>query len=204
MVRLGIVVFDGFDELDAIAPWEILRGAAQAGAPFETALFSPSGRETVQASHGLRLTVAAGVPAGLDWLIIPGGGWADGGTRGVRGELDRGHLPRLIRELHAAGVRMASVCTGAMLLSAAGLTRGRPATTHHVARAALAAEGAQLIDARVVDDGDLVTAGGVTSGIDLALWLTERLAGREIADKVAANLEHTRSPRIHLGPRYPP
>jgi transcriptional regulator GlxA family with amidase domain len=79
-----------------------------------------------------------------------------------------------------------------MILSAAGLTRGRPATTHAVAREALAAEGAKVLDARVVDDGDLVTAAGVTSGIDLALWLTERLAGAAVAEAVSTNLEYRR------------
>jgi transcriptional regulator GlxA family with amidase domain len=81
-----------------------------------------------------------------------------------------------------------------MILSAAGLTRGRPVTTHAVARETLRAEGAEVLDARVVDDGDLVTAAGVTSGIDLALWLTERLAGRAVAEAVATNMEYQRHP----------
>jgi transcriptional regulator GlxA family with amidase domain len=84
-----------------------------------------------------------------------------------------------------------------MLLSAAGLTRGRPATTHHLALAALADEGAEVIVARVVDDGDLVTSGGVTSGIDMALWLVERHFGPEAAALIARRIEHERRGDVH-------
>jgi transcriptional regulator GlxA family with amidase domain len=94
---------------------------------------------------------------------------------------------------------MASVCTGAMLLSAAGITRGRPATTHHVALEALRGEGARIMDARVVDDGDLITAGGVTAGIDLALWFVERYFGRALADGIARQLEHARTSSVWGG-----
>lgn len=77
-----------------------------------------------------------------------------------------------------------------MLLSAAGLTRGRPCTTHHRARPDLAEQGGVLKTARVVDDGDLVTAGGITSGLDLALWLVRRELGAETATSVEAMLEY--------------
>jgi len=87
---------------------------------------------------------------------------------------------------------VATVCTGAMLATAAGLTRGRPAITHRSAVEELRAAGAQVVEARVVDDGDLVTAGGVTSGIDLALWLVERHFGAKLAEAVAAEIEHPR------------
>jgi transcriptional regulator GlxA family with amidase domain len=87
---------------------------------------------------------------------------------------------------------MASVCTGAMLLAAAGITDGRPATTHHTALDDLRASGAEVIEARVVDDGDLMTAAGITSGIDLALYIVEQEAGVEIAEKVADEIEYER------------
>ena len=79
-----------------------------------------------------------------------------------------------------------------MVIAAAGVTEGRPATTHHDAIEDFRATGAEIVDARVVDDGDLITAGGVTSGIDLALALVERAAGREVADAVAWDLEYSR------------
>ena len=86
---------------------------------------------------------------------------------------------------------MASVCTGAMLLAPAGVVGPRPATTHHGARADLRCTGATVPADRVVDDGDLVTCGGVTSGLDLARWLVERLASAEAAAAVARTLEYT-------------
>jgi transcriptional regulator GlxA family with amidase domain len=77
-----------------------------------------------------------------------------------------------------------------MLVAAAGLSRGRPSTTHQLAPADLRAEGAELVDARVVDDGDLLSCGGVTAGIDLALWIVEREWGKPLADGIAVEMEH--------------
>lgn len=196
MIRIGIVVFEGFEELDAIGPWDVLRGAREAGAPFEVALIALGGATTVEADKGLRV-LAEPASGSFDWVIVPGGGWNGRPARGAWAEVQRGALPEQLRQWRASGSSMASVCTGAMILSAAGLTRGRPATTHASAREALRAEGAELVDARVVDDGDLVTAGGVTSGIDLALWLTERLASPAIARTVAANLEYQPQGAVH-------
>lgn len=86
-----------------------------------------------------------------------------------------GVLPARLAELAPSCRWIASVCTGAMLLAAAGLTSGRRVTTHHDALNDLRASGAQLVDgARVVDDGDLITAAGMTAGLDLALWIVER------------------------------
>jgi transcriptional regulator GlxA family with amidase domain len=88
-----------------------------------------------------------------------------------------------------------------MLVAAAGLVAGRPAVTHHLALDELAAAGADVRPARVVDDGDLVSCGGVTSGLDLALWLLEREFGAELARRVAADIEHERRGEVAHGPR---
>jgi transcriptional regulator GlxA family with amidase domain len=198
VIHIGIVVFEGFEELDAVGPWDVLRSARAAGAPFEVSLVSLGGAPTVEAAKGLRVAVEPGGAAGrFDWVIVPGGGWATRPPRGAWAEVQRGTLPEALRRWRQGGAAIASVCTGAMILSAAGLTRGRPVTTHAVAREALRAEGAEVLDARVVDDGDLVTAAGVTSGIDLALWLTERLAGPAIAEAVATNMEYRRQGPVH-------
>jgi transcriptional regulator GlxA family with amidase domain len=193
--KIGVVVYPGFDELDAVAPFEVLRKAAAAGAALEVNLVA---REVgpVTGSQGMTVVVAESLrdtEAGrFDWLVVAGGSWAARGDVGAWGEIQRGELPRLLAAHARAGTKMASVCTGAMLLSAAGLTRGRRAVTHHVALAALAEEGAAIVDARVVDDGDLITAGGVTSGLDLALWFVERACGAGLAARLADTMEYTR------------
>ena len=192
-MRIAVVVFEGFDELDAIGPLEVLRNAAKGGADLEVALVSLDGAAEVTGSHGLRVRPDGRLdPDRTDLLVVPGGGWNDRAARGARAEVERGELPAAIAAAHRAGAQVATVCTGAMLATAAGLTRGRPAITHHGAVEELRASGAQVVEARVVDDGDLVTAGGVTSGIDLALWLVERHFGAELADAVAAEIEHPR------------
>jgi transcriptional regulator GlxA family with amidase domain len=92
---------------------------------------------------------------------------------------------------------VASVCTGAFLLAAGGLLDGRPATTHHDDFDDLEGTAAPVIrDARVVDDGDIITAAGVTSGIDMALWLAEKHMGAAVADRVAKSIEHHRDTNV--------
>ena len=191
-MRVGIVIYDGFYELDALAPYEVLKNAAATGAMIEVRLVTLRPCGQVKASHGLEVQSDGTLGEGFDWLVVAGGSWAARNAVGAWGEIVRGDLPSALGEQFRSGVSMASVCTGAMLLSAAGITRGRPVTTHHVARAALRDEGGRLIDARVVDDGNLITAGGVTSGLDLGLWMVERHFGPDLAEGIARQMEHTR------------
>jgi transcriptional regulator GlxA family with amidase domain len=196
-MRIAVVVFDGFDELDAIGPLEVLRNAAtMGGVDLEVDLVALDGAAEVTGSHGLRVRPDGPLDPRTDLLVIPGGGWNDRGAQGAWAEAERGELPAAIAAASQAGAVVATVCTGAMLATAAGLTRGRPAVTHHDAIEDLRAAGARVVEARVVDDGDLVTAGGVTSGIDMALWLVERHFGAELAEAVAAEIEHPRSGEI--------
>jgi transcriptional regulator GlxA family with amidase domain len=194
-VRIEIVIYPGFDELDAIAPFEVFKSAAVLGADFETQLTSLHGAVEIPAGHGLRVQsegkLGAGVPPSL--LVIPGGGWNNRAARGVRTQVEQGRLPAEVRRLKEKGVTLASVCTGAMILASAGILRGRPATTHASAIDDLRAAGARIVEARVVDDGDVITSGGVTAGLDMALWLVERYAGEDIAQRVERRMEHKRS-----------
>jgi transcriptional regulator GlxA family with amidase domain len=204
-VRIAVVVFEDFDELDAIGPLEVLRNAAKAGADLEVALVTLDGAAEVTGSHGLRVRPDGRLdPDRTDLLVVPGGGWNDRGPQGAWAEAERGELPAAIAAAHRAGAQVATVCTGAMLATAADLTRGRPAITHHGAVDDLRAAGAQVVEARVVDDGDLVTAGGVTSGIDLALWLVERHFGAKLAEAVAAEIEHPRHGEVWRARPGPP
>jgi transcriptional regulator GlxA family with amidase domain len=205
-MRIDIALFDGFDELDALAPFEALRRAAELGADLQVRLVALGPASEVTAFYGLRVAVEGALEANPrpDLVIVPGGGWNHRGPRGARAEAERGDLPAALARLHAQGAILAGVCTGAMLIASAGLLRGRAATTHHLALDELRAAGAEVIHARVVDDGDLITAGGVTSGLDLALWLVERFAAPAIATAVESRMEYERRGTVWRRPTPPP
>ena len=191
-MRIAILIYDGFDELDAIGPFEVLRNAERGGADVIVELVTREPAERIVASHGLAVAPQGVLDASYDLVIVPGGGWGERAEAGAWGEAQRGDLPASIRRAREGGAAMASVCTGAMLLAAAGITAGRPATTHRSALEDLATHGAEVVRERVVDDGDLITSGGVTAGIDLALWLVEREWGQRLADRIAREMEHER------------
>ena len=191
-MQIDIVLFDGFDEMDAVGPFEVFRNAG-----FDARLVALADAVEVTGSHGMTVRLDGPPSASPDAVLVPGGGWNDFGERGARVEAERGDLTAALQRLHAAGSRMLGVCTGVMLLAEAGLLDGRPAVTHQGALDDLRASGAMVHDeARVVDDGDIVTAGGVTSGIDLALHVVERERGRAAADAVAREMEHRRDERV--------
>jgi transcriptional regulator GlxA family with amidase domain len=199
VLRIEIPVFDGFDELDAIGPYEVLRTAGEIDpdAGLEVALVGAHGPGEVVAAHGLRLSLSEGLGR-PDAVIVPGGGWTRRPLCGAWHEVQTGILPARPAELAPSCRWVASVCTGAMLLAAAGLTTGRRVTTHHDDLDDLRATGAQVVDgARVVDDGDLLTAAGVTAGLDLSLWIVERARGAAVADTVATEIEHQRVRDVH-------
>jgi transcriptional regulator GlxA family with amidase domain len=130
--------------------------------------------ERVRSAHGATI-VPEGVLGDPDLVLVPGGGWNDRSGVGAYAEARRGVITKALADRHANGRRIGSVCTGAMLLAEAGLLTGRPAITHHSAIEDLRGFGADVREGvRVVDDGDIITAAGVTSGIDLALHLIRR------------------------------
>lgn len=197
-MHVEIAVYDGFDELDAIGPYEVLDNGADEGADLSVSLRTLEERSQIRASHGLRIAPDGQLgETDPDLVIVPGGGWNDRSDAGAWAEADRGDLPAWLADRHDAGVTVGSVCTGGMILSRAGLLEGRPAITHGGAVDDLRADGAQVVDARVVDDGEVVTAGGVTSGIDLALYFLEREFGEDLADRVAGRMEYERRGPIH-------
>lgn len=193
-MHIEILLYPGFDELDAIAPFEVLQQARKRGAPFSTHMVSVEGPGEIRAANGLWVRAEGHLAENgrPDLLLVPGGGWGARSPQGAWAEAQRPEIPAAIRSLQGEGVILAAVCTGAMLLGAAGLLYGRHATTHHVAIDELRGQGAVIVEARVVDDGDIITAGGVSSGLDLGLWLVERFASVEIAHRVEATLEYQR------------
>jgi transcriptional regulator GlxA family with amidase domain len=143
-------------------------------------------------------------PEGLgtpDALFVPGGGWMNRAEKGSWAEARRGVMTARIAELAPSLRWISAICTGSMLLAESGLVKGRPATTNRNAWAELEAFGAELKTNRVVDDGTLITGGGITSGIDLALYIVEREYGLEVADAIAATMEYTRDRDVHVSAR---
>jgi putative intracellular protease/amidase len=184
-----IVVFDGFDPLDVIAPYEVLTAG---GVPVE--LVSAEGPREVPSGLGLALKATAVLdPRRADIVVVPGAAGPTPDIPAILGRTLGTGLPALLQEaMDRPGLTMATVCGGSLLLAMAGLINGRPATTNHLGLEALAATGIHAIDARVVDDGDLVTAAGVTSGLDLGLHLLDREVGPQVALGVEKLFAHER------------
>ncbi|MFJ8689513.1 DJ-1/PfpI family protein [Micromonospora wenchangensis] len=191
-----IVLFDGFDPLDVVAPFEVLAaGGDTVGGALTVELVSAEGpREVVSGTRGLTLRAAAPLdPTRAGYVVVPG---ASGPTTGDPDEgvatipvllarvADSAAVPLLRAALDNPDVTVAAVCGGSLALAMAGLIEGRHAVTHHLGMDVLDATGVHAVPARVVDDGDLVTAGGVTSGLDLGLHILEREFGPRVAHAV--------------------
>ncbi|MFG1649445.1 DJ-1/PfpI family protein [Micromonospora sp. NPDC049275] len=187
-MRIEIVVFDGFDELDVFGPFEVL-----AIAGFDVGLVAVERPGPVTSMRGVQLQVPD-VLGRADGVVVPGGGWLNRAAEGTWAQAQRGVLPAKLAALAPSTRWMASVCTGALLLAAAGLLSGRRATTNREAYDELRAYDVTVLDERVVDDGDRVTAGALAAGLDLGLWLTERELGAATASRVAATIEYARTP----------
>jgi transcriptional regulator GlxA family with amidase domain len=200
-MRIDILVFDGADEIDFVGPQEVFRRAAKIEGGVEIELVTLEPQSQVTAQFGLRIHPDGVLNAASDLVVVPGGGWVGNSIRGVRQEIARGVLPKTLRSLHESGALIAGVCTGAMALAAAGLLDGRAAITHHGALEDLRRTKARVTEARVVDDGDVLTCGGVTSSIDLALWFVERQWGRNVADAISRSMEYNRSRDIYRAER---
>jgi len=193
--RIGILLFDDVEELDAVGPWEVLahwtRKHPQDG--WAVSCLSFDG-EPVTAAKGLVLGahVALDDAPPLDVLMHPGG---QGTRRLLR---DPAHLD-WVRAQRAEVPLMTSVCTGSLVYAAAGLLRGRPATTYWGALDELRALDPSVQareHERWVDDGDIITSAGVSAGIDMALHLVARLAGSDRARQVRQGIQYDPQPPI--------
>jgi transcriptional regulator GlxA family with amidase domain len=194
-LHVAICIFDGVDEIDAVGPYAVLTRARRLGAEVSVLLVTWPGDGAVTTAEGI---VVGGHGRLLDLpppgvLVLPGGGWNVGAVRGARAQALDTDLLSLLRRLHAAGTVLAGACTGGMILAATGLLAGRRATTHRHAVEELRQQEVHVeAGARIVDDGDLITSGGVTSSLDLGLWIVERWIGKATADRVAEGMEYER------------
>lgn len=188
-------MFDDMEELDAVGPWEVFRYWTKhfPDDDYEVVNFSREGG-MVTCAKGLRIDTEhsyATVPE-LEVLVYPGG-------VGTRAHLEDEEQLAWLREQRACVALLTSVCTGSLVLAAAGLLRGRPATTHWASLELLAALDPTIEvreQDRYVDDGDLVTSAGVSAGIDMALHLVRRIAGDERARQVRRGIQYDPEPPV--------
>jgi transcriptional regulator GlxA family with amidase domain len=193
--QIGILLFDGVEELDAVGPWEVFAAWTKhfPDDGYAVTCLSADGKP-VAAAKGMTLVPhhsAADAPA-YDVFLHPGGQ----GTRPLM--KDEAHL-HWIRSLRRDVPLMTSVCTGSLVYAAAGLLRDRPATTHWGSLDLLGATDPSITvrpNDRYVDDGDVVTSSGVSAGIDMALHLVRRLVSEERAREVRRYIQYDPEPPV--------
>lgn len=189
-MRVAILLYDRFTALDAIGPYEVL-----ALVPGVEIRFVGVARGPIRTDNGaLSVTIehAIGDLPDPEIVLVPGGA----GKRAVMA--DEAALDWL-RAAHATSRFTTSVCTGALILGAAGILDGVRATTHWCHREELAALGADVVPDRVVEEGRIVTAAGVSAGIDMALRLAGRIAGDDVAMAVQLGIEYDPRPPYDCG-----
>lgn len=188
-LRSGLLLFPNLTQLDLTGPYEVLSRLPGA----ETLLLADA-RGPVRTEHGLAILPQvrlAECPA-LDIVLVPGG-------PGVNPLLEDAAVLEFLRRTAATAHWVVGVCTGALVLGAAGLLRGRRAATHWLSREFLPAFGAEPVAERVVTDGKFVTGGGVTAGIDVALAVAATVAGREVAEAIQLAIEYDPAPPFAAG-----
>ncbi|HWN69977.1 MAG TPA: DJ-1/PfpI family protein [Haliangium sp.] len=190
-ITTGILIFDDAEELDFAGPWEVFTMARMGGHMDDKVVTIAERAGAVRAHKGMRVLpdhTFADAPR-LDVLIVSGG-------LGTQREVDNPALIEWLRKAAEPCTWVASVCTGAFLLHRAGLARGRRVTTHWAFCETLRREGgAEVIEkVRFVQDGKLVTAAGVSAGIDMALWLVGQIHGVDHARQTQRLMEYDPAP----------
>jgi transcriptional regulator GlxA family with amidase domain len=193
-MEIAILAFDGMTALDAVGPAQVL--AFLPGARLRWASAEPGARRT-DAGMSIVASDALGDVARPDVVLVPGG-------LDMRPVMADPRVLDWLRGAHATTRWTTSVCTGALVLGAAGLLQGLRATTHWAMLDRLAAFGATPVSERVVVDGKVITAAGVSAGIDMALRLSARLAGDAVAQGIQLGIEYDPDPPFAGSPRTVP
>ena len=193
---IALPIFDGITALDAIGPYEVL--SRLPGARVRFVAITPGTYRT----DNRQLALVADEPLTAiphpEIVLVPGG-------FGIRALMTEERVLDWLRAAHATSQWTTSVCTGSLLLAAAGILRGLEATTHWMSLERLAEFGARPVQRRVVEQGKVITAAGVSSGIDMALTLAARIAGDEVAQAIQLSIEYDPQPPFSAGsPRTAP
>ncbi|HTT97931.1 MAG TPA: DJ-1/PfpI family protein [Rhizomicrobium sp.] len=196
-LKIGILIFDDVEELDFVGPWEVFtmgnEMAKRSGQPAPHEVFLIAEKDApVRCAKGMRVLpdTTTGNCGALDVLLVPGG-------QGTRREVNNAALLGWIAKVSTGAKWITSVCTGAMLLTAAGPAKGKKVTTHWAFVETLRArnEASEVLsNYRYVRDGNVVTAAGVSAGIDMALWLTGAWHGPDFARLVQRGMEYDPAP----------
>jgi len=187
---VAIPLFHRVTALDAVGPYEVL--SRLPGATVRFVADEPGAKRTENGMLALTADAALDDVPEPDVVVVPGG-------LGTRALLDDERMLAWLRRAHATSRCTTSVCTGSLLLAAAGILDGAPATTHWLVLDKLGELGATPVRDRVVEHGKVITAAGVSAGIDMALLLAARLAGDEIAQAIQLGIEYDPQPPFRAG-----
>jgi transcriptional regulator GlxA family with amidase domain len=189
-MRIAILIFDRLTALDAVGPYEVLSRIPGAELDFVAKQAGPkrtdTGRLVLEASRSMDEVPAPEI------VLVPGG-------EGNRPLLDDEQTLEWLRSAHETSRWTTSVCTGALVLGAAGILDGLRATSHWAYLDNLRSYGAEPVSERVVEDGKVITAAGVSAGIDMALHLAARVAGEEVAQAIQLGIEYDPEPPLDAG-----
>jgi putative intracellular protease/amidase len=187
---IAIPIYDHFTALDAVGPYEVL--SRLPGATVTWLAHEPCLVRTDNGMLALEATARFEDLPHPEIVLVPGG-------RGTRALLDDERILAWLRTAHETSEWTTSVCTGSLLLGAAGILDGLRATGHFTELETLREYGAEPVAERVVPQGKIVTSAGVSSGIDMALWLTGEIAGAEYAQMVQLGIEYDPQPPFDTG-----
>ena len=186
---IGLLLFPRLTQLDMTGPFEVFKRLPGAEVHLIWKTLDP-----VHADSGLGLlptTTMAGCPA-LDVICVPGG-------PGVGALMEDEEVQSFLRKAAGTAKYVTSVCTGSLVLGAAGLLEGKRATSHWMSRPFLKSFGAEPVDERVVTDGNVITGGGVTAGIDFGLAIAGAAFGRKVAEQIQLSIEYDPHPPFDAG-----
>ena len=189
-MQIATLIFDGLTALDAIGPYEVLSRLPGAEMRFVAKQAGPV--RTGTGALGVQADLSIADLDAPEVVVVPGGP----GSRPLMGDSE---VLEWLRAAHRGSTWTTSVCTGALVLGAAGILDGKRATTHWAFLDRLPEFGAEPLAARVVEDGKVMTAAGVSAGIDMALKLASRLAGDQVAQTIQLGIEYDPDPPFDSG-----
>jgi putative intracellular protease/amidase len=189
-MKIAIPIFDKVTALDAVGPYEVL--SRLSGADLKFVGFEPGPVKTDNRMLSLYAEAALEDFADPDILVVPGG-------FGTRALMRNERMLDWVRRVHETSEWTTSVCTGSLVLGAAGLLDGLEATTHWCSMDVLGSLGARPTGRRVVEQGKIITAAGVSSGIDMALRLAGHVAGDQVAQAIQLGIEYDPQPPYDAG-----